>query len=131
MSWSRDTAARTLFQECRGEPVEGQKAVSHVILNRQKTGRWGNSLATVCLWPHQFSGWSSANDPNFKAACGLPDDDPTLFKMHNVLDVASVEADFTGGATHYYATYIAPPSWTDGAIYCGQFGKQKFYRGVK
>jgi N-acetylmuramoyl-L-alanine amidase len=131
MTWARDVAARTIYQEARGEPEVGQKAVAHVILNRLKTGRWGNNLASVCLWPWQFSGWHSAKDPNFKLACELADDSPALLKMRKILDGASIEADPTSGATHYFATYIDAPPWTQGATFCGQIGQHKFYKDVK
>lgn len=56
MSWEDQTVLRTLAQEVRGEPLDGQKAVAHVLINRVKDGRWGKSLASVCLWKGQFSG---------------------------------------------------------------------------
>lgn len=131
MSFSTEVAARTLWQEARGEPLEGQKAVAHVIWNRLKDGRWGSSLASVCLWRAQFSGWYMPRDPNFKGACDLPDDDKVLAKLRDVLNQARAEPDMTNGATHYYATYIDAPVWVQGATFCGQIGHHKFYKGVK
>ncbi len=131
MSFQEQIALRTMWQEARGEPADGKQAVAHVILNRLKDGRWGHTLASVCLWPHQFSGWSSARDPNFQAACELADEDNALMGLANVFDKAKVVADITEGATHYFATYIDAPAWVQGAIYCGQFGRQKFYKGVR
>lgn len=137
MTWAFDTAARTLCQEARGEPIEGQRAVAQVIKNRLATGKWGRDLASVCLWHAQFSGWWSPrgnppiHDPNFIYACGLQDNDPTLSHMQSVLqEVLDNPTDPTGGATHYYAMNIAPPPWVNGATYCGQFGHQRFYRDV-
>ena len=129
-SWQLLTAARTLWQEARGEPEEGRKAVAHVLWNRVKAGRWGGTLASVCLWRAQFSGWLPA-DPNFEAACALPDDDPVLAQMIAILRAAAHDADPTGGATHYHATSLhAPPAWTRAATFCGVFGHQRFFKDV-
>jgi N-acetylmuramoyl-L-alanine amidase len=125
------TAARTLWQEARGEPAEGRRAVAHVIWNRLRSGRWGASLASVCLWHGQFSGWLPA-DPNFAAACALDDDDPALEAHLAVIAAAEHEDDPTDGATHYFATsLVVAPAWVHGAIFCGAFGRQRFYKNVK
>ena len=132
MTWAIDVAARTLAQEARGEPAEGQAAVAHVIKNRLLSGRWGKSLAAVCLWRGQFSGWYMPRDPNFEYACSLRDDDPVLVKMRGVMQAAMDSAtDPTNGATHYYATSIEAPTWIQGATFCGQIGHHKFYKNVK
>lgn len=134
MSWDFDTAARTLCQEVRGEPLEGQQAVAYVIKNRLASGRWGHTLSSVCLWRGQFSGWYVPSDPNFGYACGIADNDATLSHMRSVLQTAlDSTTDPTKGATHYFnpAGVIQTPAWVNGATYCGQFGKQKFYKDVK
>jgi N-acetylmuramoyl-L-alanine amidase len=132
MIWAFETAARTLWQEARGEPLEGQRAVAHVLVNRLKSGRWGSTLAMVCLSPLQFSGWN-LHDPNRMAAAALPDDDPTLVALGAVLQAAvDGEPDPTGGAMWYYAHSMAtPPAWIQGATFCGRFGNQLFYKDVK
>src|SRR6185295_17909878 len=122
-----EVAARTLWQEARGEPAEGQKAVVHVMLNRVKDGRWGPNLASVCLWRNQFSGWLS-NDPNFKACCLLPEADPTLEKMRAVIAAAMTEPDSTGGALYYYASSMKDaPNWSKNMTYLGDIGHHKFF----
>jgi hypothetical protein len=142
MTWAVEVAARTLCQEARGEPPEGQRAVAHVLKNRLKSGHWGQNLATVCLWPYQFSGWRGPKDPNFEYACNLRDDDPLLLKMWKLmLDVLDSADDPTGGATHYVnlAIVIKKPEWIDGApehgippaTHCGKFGAQDFYKNVQ
>lgn len=140
MTWAMEVAARTLCQEVRGEPEEGQIAVAHVIKNRLVSGRWGHSLASVCLWPYQFSGWRGPKDPNFEYACGLRDDDPTLLKLWRIMQEAVDSAtDPTDGATHYVnLAIVKKPAWIDGdpakkilpAIHCGKFGHQDFYKDV-
>ena len=131
-TWALLTAARTLLQEARGEPLSGQIAVAHVFKNRLASGRWGTSLAAVCLWRGQFSGWYVPSDPNFAYACNIADDDPLLLKMVSIVEAAmNADNDPTQGATHYYAPSIEPPPWINGATPCGKFGSQLFYKDVK
>lgn len=134
MTWDRQTAARTLAQEARGEPVGGQQAVAWVFRNRIADGRWGKNLASVCLWRGQFSGWYVPRDSNFAYACGLDDADKTLVAMLQVVEEVMAQdasEDPTMGATHYYATSIPAPAWVPGATLTATIGHHKFYRGVK
>lgn len=147
MTWAFQTAARTMCQEVRGEPPDGQTAVAWTIKNRLSDGRWGNSLASVCLWHAAFSGWWCPrgtspvyHDPNFAYACGIADDDPMLIHMVSVMQAALDSGDDpTGGAMFYYKEGTKVPDWVVGdpargvpaAIFCGKFGSQLFYRGVK
>ncbi len=127
MNFDEQVATRTLAQEARGEPRNGQLAVAHVMLNRQKDGRWGKTLASVCLWPKQFSGWSSAKDANFAYACNLKDTDLILSKMLGVLNEAKTGADFTNGANHYFSDIIAPPPWVNFMTFRTKIGHHLFY----
>lgn len=138
--WQFQTAARTLVQEVRGEPMDGRKAVAHTLWNRLDSGRWGADLAAVCLSRSQFSGWGPVNVgsaqevENFRYSTGLADDAPEVVGMISVLLAARGEPDPTNGATHYLrdGTKLPPGSdWTIGAVFCGKFGTQLFYRGVR
>lgn len=131
MSWDEQVLLRTAWGEVRGEPKDGQLAFFHVVFNRQKDGRWGKSLATVCLARLQFSCWN-ASDPNRELMAALQDDGSALSTLKGVLDEARNSKDPTSGATHYYATsMIVPPKWVIGATYCGQIGHHRFYKDVK
>lgn len=137
MEWNTSVAARTLWQEARGETLAGQQAVAHVLWNRLLDGRWGDTLAEVCLFRSQFSAWGpvSPGDPqmrkNFANSCRLADSDPSMVLFSGLLEKAQNEPDPTDGATHYYAKGITPPVWAASAHFCGQFGNQLFYKGVK
>jgi spore germination cell wall hydrolase CwlJ-like protein len=124
-------AIRTGYMEARGESDEGRRAQMHCMLNRLKDGRWGKTLASVCLWPLQFSCCNS-NDPNRKIIATLPDNDQTLMKFREYLeDAVSGEPDPTDGATHYYATSMTePPFWAVDKPY-KQIGKHRFLKGIK
>ena len=121
-------ASRTMWGECRGEPLEGQAAVAHVLLNRLKDGRWGNSLATVCMWPFQFSCWNNS-DPQRTKMAALADDDETLAKLFAIIKNAErAERDPTRGAMFYYAdTLIVPPKWASSMSFVRKIGHHQFY----
>jgi hypothetical protein len=84
-------------------------------------------MAAVCLSPLQFSGWN-AHDPNRMAVASVPDDDPILGLLRQVLVAAQTEPDPTGGAKFYYAKTIAEPEWAKTMVSCGEFGNQFFFR---
>ncbi len=138
MTWELSTAARTAWQEVRGEPLEGQRAFTHVLVNRQRDGRWGKSLAAICLARSQFSAWGPV-DPssvqmvqNFRASCALKDDDAVLVGFEKLIQAAlDGEPDPTLGATHYYADSIPSPPWAKTGTFCCQIGHHRFYKNVR
>ena len=132
MDWNIGVASRTLYQEARGEPLQGQQAVAHVLVNRMRSGRWGATLASVCLTRAQFSAWGNPHDPNFYPSCALADDDQLLIQFAALIQAAlDGETDPTGGATSYYAASIPAPYWVSGATPCGQFGHQLVFKNVR
>jgi len=125
--WAFQTALRTLAQEARGEPLEGQQAVAAVLVNRVKDGRWGGSLASVCLWPWQFSGWARTKDPNFTWGTEELDNSPVLAMLNPVLVEAVTGRDPTGGALYYYNPTGASPHWAKQFKLLGHHGRQLFF----
>lgn len=131
MNWDTQVGARTLYGECRGEPEEGQRAVAHVLWNRMRDGRWGKTIAAVCLARLQFSCWNPS-DAQRPLMAVLQDDNPTLQKLAAILAEAETGEDPTKGATHYFSdTMIQPPSWSVGATLCRKIGHHSFFRDVK
>jgi hypothetical protein len=53
----RDYLIRTLVFEASGETEIGKAAVAHVILNRARLGRWGDTIKEVVMRPWQFEPW--------------------------------------------------------------------------
>jgi len=47
--------ASLVYCESRGESYEGQLAVANVVLNRLRSGRWGNTLTSVVYADGQFT----------------------------------------------------------------------------
>jgi N-acetylmuramoyl-L-alanine amidase len=122
------TALRTMWAECRNEPFEGQRAVAHVILNRLKARKWGNTLASVCRWPKQFSCWNDS-DPQRMRMDLLPVAHPGLLRMFQAYRAALHGPDITHGALHYHADYVRPP-WADLGTVTLRVGRHIFYRDV-
>jgi conjugal transfer mating pair stabilization protein TraG len=58
-SEERDYLIRTIAFEASGEPEEGKAAVAHVILNRKRSGRWGDNIKDVVTRPWQFEPWTT------------------------------------------------------------------------
>lgn len=132
MNWNLITAGKTLYGECRGEPLDGQLAVAWNLKNRLRDGRWGSTIGAVCLWHNQYSCWRS-DDPNFQKMCRLPDDDPVLAKMVQIMEsVMASDDDPTEGALFYYARTLSPaPAWSATMRFCGQHGNQYFFSDRK
>lgn len=112
--------ALCIKSEAAGEPIIGQLAVGYVVLNRVKRQTWyGLSIREVILKPWQFS-WF--NNP--------PDDLPEIEQSHLLIaELVQLKPnlDFTQGATHFHATYVAP-IWARGMTVTYQVGRHIFYR---
>jgi conjugal transfer mating pair stabilization protein TraG len=70
----RDYLIRTMAFEAQGEPDVGKAAVAHVILNRKKSHRWGDTVKDVVMKPWQFEPWMTRRKEmeNLSCACSLP-----------------------------------------------------------
>ncbi|MCR4283072.1 MAG: cell wall hydrolase, partial [Bauldia sp.] len=108
--WDRETWARTLWMETRGEPEDGRFAVAHVIWNRfQRSGKL--RIAGVCMKDQAFSCWNAArDDSNREAMNALDMDDPLLEHFRSIVASVPTEAtDPVDGATLYYSTTMPQP----------------------
>jgi N-acetylmuramoyl-L-alanine amidase len=112
--------ALNIYHEARGEPYLGQLAVAMVTLNRAK-----RQLARVCeevFEPRQFS-WTGD-------ATLFPIREPAAFEQSmRLARIALTVQDFTGGANHYHADYIAQPAWAKKMQFLGKIGQHLFYKG--
>ena len=124
-----DAMVRTIIGEAGGEPVEGQAAVGHVIMNRLKKGGFGGeNIKDIVTAPHQFEaisrGLADRIDPNSKQY------QEVLNKV--VLPLLRGEFDdVTGGATNFINKELQSklgrniPEWAAGE---GQkIGRHTFY----
>ena len=78
----RDYMIRTIVFEAADEPEEGKIAVAYVILNRIKSGGWGDSIKDVVTSPWQFEPWMTRREemeklspdaPSYKNAAQIAD----------------------------------------------------------
>ena len=129
MAYDHEIATMTVFMEASGEPDQGKAAVAHVLVNRLRAGRWGSTLAAVCLAPLQFSSWNSS-DPNRKRAAELSIDDPVFQACEMAVAMATdgTSADPTQGATFYFADTIAAPSWAASMVETATIGHHRFFK---
>jgi len=64
----RDYLIRTVAFEAANEPSLGKAAVAHVVLNRKKSGRWGDQIKKIVTQPWQFEPWMTLS-PTFECGC--------------------------------------------------------------
>jgi len=95
----RDYLIRTIAFEASGEPAMAKIAVGYVVLNRKKSGRWGDNIKAVVTQPGQFEPWTtrrteieelSPDDPRYKSAAVVAD-----------AVLSGRTPDPTAGATHF------------------------------
>ena len=120
--------ALTAWAESRGEGFCGLVAVSHVILNRLRSGNYGTTVRQVTRAPWQFSVWNDGG-----AVLGKVSERDPAYLMAQ-LAAASVAtgavADNTGGATHFHTVTMKPrPTWAGRMVVTARIGGHVFYRG--
>ena len=132
-----DQWTRTLWAECRGEPLLGQRAVAFVIFNRYKRPGWwsrqkddipDDTIQAVVRDKAQFSCWFDSQLYNLLQ---VPTTDPVYVDLWNIcLDVwYGVIEDPTKGATHYH-TLDSHPDWSRGLQPCLEIGNHRFFNNV-
>jgi spore germination cell wall hydrolase CwlJ-like protein len=119
---------QAIYYEARSEPLEGQQAVAQVVMNRTRTGRYGNSVCGVvyersgaygtCQFtfvcdgsmrrPMQGEAWERAQTVATQALHG--------FELTPLKD-----------AMHYHADYVSP-AWSVTLPRIRQIGRHIFYQ---
>ena len=127
----RDYMIRTIVFEAADEPDEGKIAVAYVILNRIKSGGWGDSIKDVVTSPWQFEPWMTRREEIEK----LSPDAPSYKNAAQIADavLAGQVPDPTAGAMYFLNPTVVRerrggslPSWAQGE---GQpIGNHTFYR---
>ena len=120
--------AQAIYFEARSEPIEGQLAVAHVVLNRVKDPRYPNTICGVV-----FQNEHRRHRCQFSFACdGLSDNAKEFEAWRQAMLVGYAAAagyweDLTQSATHYHATYV-DPAWRTQLVATAQFGRHLFYQ---
>jgi Cell Wall Hydrolase len=128
----RERATRCLadavYYEAALEPIEGQRAVAQVVLNRMRDPNFPKSVCGVV-----YDGWKNPPGCQFSFACdGSMARPPVAGLYRNALEIAAqalaghVEPE-VGWATHYHATSVSP-AWRADLVRVAQVGSQIFYR---
>jgi spore germination cell wall hydrolase CwlJ-like protein len=128
-SENRDYMIRTIAFEAGGESNEGKAAVAYVILNRVKSGGWGDSIKDVVTRPWQFEPWMKRREEMEK----LSRDDPRYQHAAQIADavLTGQMADPTAGATYFLNSNLVErrggslPEWARGEGQ--QIGGHTFY----
>ena len=119
LATERDYLIRTIAFEASGETEIGKVAVAYAVLNRQKRGRWGDTIKAVVTAPGQFEPWMAQR----LAIEQLSPHDPRYQRASVIADAAlsGQTPDPTAGATHFLNPVIVRarrggslPSWASG-----------------
>ncbi len=128
-----DILARTLYGEACGEyrhtGIASLIAIGNVIVNRLEQGRFGKTIADVCLAHSQFSCWNK-DSPLYPVISGDGITGNMIF--HICQDVARGVTilgwpDLTKGSDHYHADYCKPV-WADPSKLKVALGRHLFYQ---
>lgn len=127
----KDTLARTLYGEARGEiakyGIVPLIAIANVILNRYKK-HFAKTINDVCMAPYQFSCWNK-NDPNFPKIIAVTPQDAIFRKCIAIAEnvLSGKYPDITDDCDHYHACY-AKPYWAAYIQPKRIFGSHYFYK---
>lgn len=111
-----------IYHEGRGEPLEGQKAIAHTIMNR--VYRRKISVEEVVLERYQYSWANGGARPPIKEYSAFL---TSLGVAFEVLEERMSGETFQG-VDHYFADRIPMPSWAKGMKLAKKIGKHTFYR---
>jgi len=125
--------AMAIYHEARGEPLQGQHAVGHVILNRVADDDYPGTVCDVVKQGRYWHQVPLKHQCHFSFWCdGLPEDfnDRNAYGTALLLSWAIMLGgipDPTHGATHYHATWVSP-DWTLIMTPTIQINNHVFYR---
>ena len=136
--------ALNIYHEARGERLEGQVAVSQVVLNRKKSDFFPNTVCGV-IKQAKISRWylenhnrevPVRNQCQFSWYCDGKSDNPRDMRAwgHSLTIASQVmrgeHPDMTGGAMFYHAHYVEP-YWKNTMLHVGNVGDHLFYKHPK
>ena len=128
--------AMNIYHEARGEPLAGQLAVAHSVLNRMADKRYPSTVCGV-VEQAKYRGWDMnnpiLNQCQYSWFCDGLSDTPqdgkamleaTILAQY-VLSGSSL--DITEGSTHYHADYVYP-YWAKEMEPTVKLGSHIYYR---
>lgn len=112
-----DCLARNIYFEAKSESVKGQIAVGLVTINRVHSPRFPNTICDV-VWQKRRNPVTNKMVAQFSWTLDGKSDNPVNKRAwlraqriaNAMLSGGTLHhfVDFTGGATHYHATYVSP-----------------------
>lgn len=121
--------ADAVYYEAGFEPLDGQRAVAQVVLNRVRDRNFPNTICGVV-----YEGWRKKTGCQFSFACdgSLIRRAPRREEWERALDVARQALSgyvmaAAGTATHYH-TLDVRPWWKSTVVEVARIGSQIFYR---
>lgn len=123
---AQECLTAAVYYEARSEPVDGQRAVAQVVLNRVRDRAFP---ASVCGVVYQ----RSATVCQFTFACDGSTDhalEPRSWALASAIAAAALGGSVyapVGAATHYHTTAILP-WWASSLARVGEVGSHIFYR---
>jgi N-acetylmuramoyl-L-alanine amidase len=115
--------ATAVYFEARGETLEGQLAVAHVVMNRASSGRYPPDWCGVVRQPAQFSFVRHGEFPYVDTNSAAWQKAEAVAQLAAANVVPSVGSD----VLWYHANYVAP-SWRRNLQEVEQIGAHIFYR---
>lgn len=127
--------ALNIYHEARSEPLEGQRAVAAVTLNRVQHSRFPNTVCRVVKQGKYKNGRLVKNQCQFSWWCDGKSDYPTeketFYRIWNLASsMYETYRDNTGGALFYHADYVRP-WWSRHKSKTKKIGQHVFYRYKK
>jgi N-acetylmuramoyl-L-alanine amidase len=115
--------ATAVYFEARGESLEGQLAVAHVVMNRATSGRYPPDWCSVVKQPAQFSFVRHGEFPQADTNSEAWKKAEAVAELAAANIVPSVGSD----VLWYHADYVAP-TWRHNLQEVEQIGAHIFYR---
>jgi hypothetical protein len=123
-----DCLTAALYYEARTEPVDGQKAVAQVVLNRVRHPAYPKTVCGVV-----FQGSERLSGCQFSFTCDgalAVAPDPKQWEKLKLLAIAALDGAVyapAGMSTHYHAGYVVP-YWAESLVKAREIGLHIFYR---
>ena len=124
--------ALNIYHEARSEPLEGQRAVAAVTLNRVQHSRFPNTVCEVVKQARYKNGRLVKHQCQFSWWCDGKSDKPkekeTFYRIWRLAEqMYETYRDNTGGALFYHADYVNP-WWAQHKSKTTKIGRHVFYR---
>lgn len=109
--------ATTIYLEARSEPHLGQMAVAEVVLRRQDSGRWGDTICAVVNAKGQFAQGIVSDRYMLKNAKAWTNAWAVAEQAMRNWSLPEDERQFVvPRADHFYAQNMVSPSWGNASL---------------